>query len=191
MLYGAYSYARNSNPTTHNTLSAGTFEADVYTLLTRYKHGAMCTATTSSTITEVGERSTPNNLFAALQAAITAHSERCSSPLNFHPSMQTYYSPFEADQLFASSGDATKCRWTGSSLATPEAPPNEVHKFVKHAIESAKAAAHTATLTLLLIPASTELKNPGYMKLIRANTANLSCASQQTNSAWSPSQSTC
>jgi hypothetical protein len=85
--------------------------------------------------------------------------------------MQTYYSPFEADQLFASSGDATKCRWTGSSLATPEAHPNEVHKFVKHAIESAKAATHTATLTLLLIPASTEFKNPGYIKLIRANTA--------------------
>jgi hypothetical protein len=46
-----------------------------------------------------------------------------------------------------------------------------VHKFVKHAIESAKAATHTATLTLLLIPTSTEFKNPGYIKLIRANTA--------------------
>jgi hypothetical protein len=110
MLYGAYNYARDSNPTAHNTLSTGTFEADLYTLLTRYKHGAMCTATTSNSITEDGERSTPNNLFAALQAAIAAHSERCSSPLNFHSSMPTYYSPFEADQLFASSGDATKCR---------------------------------------------------------------------------------
>jgi ribonuclease HI len=46
-----------------------------------------------------------------------------------------------------------------------------VHKFAKHAIESAKAEAHTATLTLLLIPASTEFKNPGYLKLIRANPA--------------------
>jgi hypothetical protein len=112
----------------------------------------MCTATTSSSITEAGERSTPNSLFAALQSAITAHSERCSSPLKFHPSMPTYYSPFEADQLFASSGDATRCRWTGSSLETPDANPSEVHKFVKHALESAKAATHTATMTLLLIP---------------------------------------
>jgi hypothetical protein len=60
---------------------------------------------------------------------------------------------------------------TGSSVATPEAHPAEVHKFVKHAIESAKAAAHTATLTLLMITASTEFKNPGYFKLIRANSA--------------------
>jgi hypothetical protein len=171
LLYDAYSHARESSPTKHSNLSAGTFEAHVYQLLTRYKDGALCAATTSNTITATGERTTPNTLFEALQTAIAALSERCSSPLNFHASMQTYYSPFEADQLFASSGDATKCRWTGSSLATPEAHPAEVHKFVKHAIESAKAEAHTATLTLLLIPASTEFKNPGYLKLMRANSA--------------------
>jgi hypothetical protein len=38
-------------------------------------------------------------------------------------------------------------------------------------MESAKAAAQTPTLTLMFIPASTEFQNPGYLKLICANTA--------------------
>jgi hypothetical protein len=175
----------------HIKLSAGTFEADVYQLLTRYKEGAPCAATTTSTITTAGECANPNALFAALRTVVAAQSERCSSPLNFHTSMQTYYSPFDADALFASSRDATKCRWTGSSLATTEAHPAEVHRFVKHAIESAKAAAQTSTLTLMSIPVST--RNPGYLNLLRTNTAycNWLCAFQPQKYAWSLSQSTC
>jgi hypothetical protein len=44
MLYSAYSYTRDRIPTMHTNLSAGTFEADVYQLLTRYKEGAPCAA---------------------------------------------------------------------------------------------------------------------------------------------------
>jgi hypothetical protein len=61
MLYNAYSYARDSNPTAHNNMSAGTFEGDVYQLLTRYKDGALCAATTSSTITAEGSAPPPTH----------------------------------------------------------------------------------------------------------------------------------
>ncbi|KAF6258011.1 hypothetical protein COO60DRAFT_1626613 [Scenedesmus sp. NREL 46B-D3] len=169
-LYNAYSYTQSKNNTAYVKLTAGTFEADVHKLLTRYKQGAPRKGCTSGTIKDVGERNTPHAVFEALRAATIATSERSSSPLNYHPTMQTYYSPFEADSLFASSGEATACRWTGSSIATPDPAPADVHKFVWHAIESAKAAAQVATLTVLLIPASTEAKNPGYLKLLRTNT---------------------
>jgi hypothetical protein len=68
--------------------------------------------------------------------------------------MQTYYSPFEADNC----SSLAEMQQIADGQATPDAHPAEVHKFVRHAIESAKAAATAATMTLLLIPASTDLK---------------------------------
>jgi ribonuclease HI len=84
--------------------------------------------------------------------------------------MSDYYSPFEADKLFGSKGDATTARWTRCSVATPDLAPTQVHTYVRHAIESAKAEGDLPVMTVLLIPALAASRNPGYLQLLRANT---------------------
>ena len=80
----------------------------------------------------------------ALRTGLATTQERFACPLNFNPSLENYYSPFEEDASFGA--NAYSCKWTGSSQANPEYTPKDMQKAVRWAIASA-AEDSTPSLT--------------------------------------------
>ena len=92
----------------------------------------------------------PEPLMRLAMEGLSAKQERFACPLNFHPSMGTYFSPFAGDNVFGASHDAYSCKWTGSSQAHPDHSPKEMQKAVRWAIGSSMQSSKPCLTTFFL-----------------------------------------
>jgi hypothetical protein len=172
VLYARFTHTQRHNPGLHDKLKAGTFAAETYKLLARYKESSRSKNAAATKQHASAQWALP----AAMHRAICTHTqttkERFASPLNVAASTHAFWTTFERDQIFGANWDAFKRQWTGSSIAIPTFEPAAVCKAVKHAIDSAKLAQDTPVLTTMIIPASSERNNPGYFDLIRSNSSH-------------------
>ena len=63
-----------------------------------------------------------------------------------------YWTPHQQDQVFGAGWDACKVRWTGASVATPEADSAATTKAKVWALSAAQDPSAPPTLTLLVLP---------------------------------------
>ena len=74
------------------------------------------------------ERTLPAAAWRMIMQAVSANKERLASPLNVHPLAGGHWTPHQRDQVFGASWDACTVRWTGASVATPEADSAAITK---------------------------------------------------------------
>lgn len=94
---------------------------------------------------------TPDAYIKALQDGLSVCIERFASPLNFTPSMASYFSLFEADQALGANHDAFSCKWIGASQCNPEYEARDMERAVRWAICSARDS-EEASLTAFVLP---------------------------------------
>ena len=144
--------AQASRPELFAKLRAGTFEAELAALLRRWKLNQEALKRADL---QRRHGVAPGALVRALSAATGTATELFASPLNVHPSMHTYFSTHERDQLFGAELDAYSRRWAGACFAHPAEVEQEMEKAVRWALASAREAdSHTPVLTTLLLPDS-------------------------------------
>ena len=124
------------------------FPQELAKLISRYREGS---THSQYCIKSSNFWATPKTLMDVIKAGFGITQERFACPLDFEPTLQSYYSPFPEDARFGAQHDAYSCKWTGASQAMPESSAQEMQKAVRWAIGSAMEAAEPS-LTVFVLP---------------------------------------
>ena len=119
-----------------------------WSALTRYQDGY---TTGKAKTTLKNHWATPDAYMQAMIEGLSLEKERFASPLNFTPTMQTYFSLYKEDEVFGATHDAFSRPWVGASQCNPEYEPNAMDKAVRWAIASAMESPEP-TLTAFVLP---------------------------------------
>ena len=133
---------------TNDERRSGSFAMHLAALLVRYQDGFEADDARTK---QKNHWATPDGYIKALQDGLSINTERFSSPLNFTPTMQHYYTLYKEDGVFGANHDAFSCAWVGASQCNPEYEHEDMDKAVRWALASA-AQTETAALTAFVLP---------------------------------------
>jgi ribonuclease HI len=162
ILYQQYMHAQTMKPRLMKRLKAGTFAEELYSLMGRYKGGAIQNTQTRRKVKPANQWATPPELHQLLHQLTDASKEMFASPLNYNPCMKQYWSTYERDRIFGAKHDAYKYQWTGSSVHCPEFEDEDVNRNIATAVAAARST-DTTVLGLHIVPAWTDSKT-AYMR---------------------------
>ena len=151
-LHARYRQMRQLHPEKMEELKAGTFVEELHKLVARYTEGTTIPGKQDTSIQYKHERALPAAARRVIMQAASANKERLASPLNVHPLAGEYWTPHQRDQVFGAGWDAYTVRWTGASVATPEADSAATTKAKVWALSAAQDPSAPPTLTLLVLP---------------------------------------
>ena len=123
------------------------FAHHIARLLTRYQDGYK---TQGQRTMLKNHWATPDAYITALQEGLSVDTERFASPLNFTPTMRSYFSMYEADGTFGANHNAYSCLWTGASQCNPEYEAADMDKSVRWALASAKHSEDPCVVAFIL-----------------------------------------
>jgi hypothetical protein len=165
ILYHQYHQTQQRKPKLMRRLKAGPFAKEVYSLMCRYKDGALLNPENQSKVKLRNHWATPAAIYDAIRENLGVTKERFASPLNYNPRMTQYWSAHQRDQIFGAKWDAYKYKWTGASVHNPEYEDQDMNKGVATAVLAAQST-QDPVLGIHILPAWTNSNKTSYMRWV-------------------------